>query len=202
MLGLAFKRDTDDERDSLSHKLVRLLERELADVAVHDPHVADADAPLERGGARRRRGRRRHQPPGVLHARTRCAASSRARERDALVVDPWNRSAPAQVFALRRRGRRCYRRRPHEPTGPRHRRRRHDRRGGRPPPARATPAYEVRVSDQREAPQWMREGCEVHTGDLRELDEARKATARLLARHPPGGDRRRDRATSTSCPTR
>src|SRR5919107_6433059 len=38
------------------------------------------------------------------------------------------------------------------------------------------PAYEVRVSDQREAPQWMREGCEVHTGDLRSLDEARRAT--------------------------
>src|SRR5918999_4585632 len=33
VLGLAFKRDTDDERDSLSHKLIRLLERELADVA-------------------------------------------------------------------------------------------------------------------------------------------------------------------------
>ena len=29
------------------------------------------------------------------------------------------------------------------------------------------PDYEVRVSDQRPAPQWMREGCEVHTGDLR-----------------------------------
>ncbi len=40
----------------------------------------------------------------------------------------------------------------------------------------ADPAYEVRVSDQRPAPQWMREGCEVHTGDLRELDEARRAT--------------------------
>jgi UDP-glucose 4-epimerase len=38
------------------------------------------------------------------------------------------------------------------------------------------PDYEVRVSDQREAPQWMREGCEVHQGDLRVLDEARKAT--------------------------
>ena len=31
------------------------------------------------------------------------------------------------------------------------------------------PAWEVRVSDQRPAPVWMREGCEVHTGDLREL---------------------------------
>jgi UDP-glucose 4-epimerase len=38
------------------------------------------------------------------------------------------------------------------------------------------PAFEVRVSDQREAPAWMREGCEVHTGDLRSLDEARRAT--------------------------
>jgi nucleoside-diphosphate-sugar epimerase len=37
------------------------------------------------------------------------------------------------------------------------------------------PSYEVRVSDQREAPQWMREGCEVHRGDLRVLDEARRA---------------------------
>ncbi len=40
----------------------------------------------------------------------------------------------------------------------------------------ADPAYEVRVSDQRPAPQWMREGCEVHTGDLRSLAEARRAT--------------------------
>ena len=38
------------------------------------------------------------------------------------------------------------------------------------------PDYEVRVSDQRPAPTWMREGCEVHTGDLRVLDEARAAT--------------------------
>jgi nucleoside-diphosphate-sugar epimerase len=37
------------------------------------------------------------------------------------------------------------------------------------------PAWEVRVSDQRDAPTWMREGCEVHRGDLRVLDEARKA---------------------------
>ncbi len=37
------------------------------------------------------------------------------------------------------------------------------------------PDWEVRVSDQRAAPAWMREGCEVHTGDLRELGEARAA---------------------------
>jgi nucleoside-diphosphate-sugar epimerase len=39
----------------------------------------------------------------------------------------------------------------------------------------ADPAYEVRVSDQRLAPQWMREGCEVHTADLRVAAEARAA---------------------------
>ncbi len=36
--------------------------------------------------------------------------------------------------------------------------------------------FAVRVSDQREPPPWMRAGCEVHTGDLRVLDEARRAT--------------------------
>jgi UDP-glucose 4-epimerase len=38
------------------------------------------------------------------------------------------------------------------------------------------PDYEVRVSDQRPAPVWMREGCEVHTGDLRSAEEAGRAT--------------------------
>src|SRR3954452_24709058 len=37
------------------------------------------------------------------------------------------------------------------------------------------PAFEVRVSDQRDAPVWMREGCEIHKGDLRRLSEARTA---------------------------
>ena len=37
------------------------------------------------------------------------------------------------------------------------------------------PNFEVRVSDQRPAPGWMREGCEVHTGDLRDLEQARTA---------------------------
>jgi nucleoside-diphosphate-sugar epimerase len=39
------------------------------------------------------------------------------------------------------------------------------------------PSWEVRVSDQRTAPDWMREGCEIHQGDLRQLEEARRATA-------------------------
>ena len=39
------------------------------------------------------------------------------------------------------------------------------------------PAWDVRVSDQRAAPTWMREACQIHHGDLRELDEAREAIA-------------------------
>jgi UDP-glucose 4-epimerase len=39
------------------------------------------------------------------------------------------------------------------------------------------PEFEVRVADHRPAPAWMREGCELHEGDLRELDVARQALA-------------------------
>jgi UDP-glucose 4-epimerase len=35
--------------------------------------------------------------------------------------------------------------------------------------------FDVRVSDQRTPPDWMREACEVHTGDLRDYGEARAA---------------------------
>jgi UDP-glucose 4-epimerase len=35
--------------------------------------------------------------------------------------------------------------------------------------------WEVRVSDHREPPLWIREGCEIHQGDLREADVAREA---------------------------
>jgi UDP-glucose 4-epimerase len=38
------------------------------------------------------------------------------------------------------------------------------------------PAWEVRISDQRETPAELREGAEVHRGNLLDLDEARKAT--------------------------
>jgi UDP-glucose 4-epimerase len=39
----------------------------------------------------------------------------------------------------------------------------------------AEPDLDVRVSDQREAPEWIASACEVHTADLRELDNARAA---------------------------
>ena len=47
VLGLTFKRDSDDTRDSLAYKLVRMLERELAHVARHDPHVPADSEPLD-----------------------------------------------------------------------------------------------------------------------------------------------------------
>ncbi len=37
------------------------------------------------------------------------------------------------------------------------------------------PDFEVRVADHRRAPEWMREGCELHEGDLSQLDVARAA---------------------------
>jgi UDP-N-acetyl-D-mannosaminuronic acid dehydrogenase len=98
VLGLAFKRDTDDDRDSLSHKLIRLLERELADVAVHDPLVTTPTAGFEDAlsGA------------DVVIVATNHSAFSGAEALqaiaehagdDVLVVDPWNALGAAQVFA-------------------------------------------------------------------------------------------------------
>ena len=37
------------------------------------------------------------------------------------------------------------------------------------------PSWEIRVSDHRPAPTWMREGCEIHQGDLRDESVARAA---------------------------
>src|SRR3954449_12629470 len=88
VLGLAFKADTDDERDSLSHKLIRMLERELADVAVHDPEVATPTAPFDAAieGADVVVVATNHSVftrPEVL-----AAIAERAKP-DCLVVDPW-----------------------------------------------------------------------------------------------------------------
>jgi UDP-N-acetyl-D-mannosaminuronic acid dehydrogenase len=98
VLGLAFKRDTDDERDSLAHKLIRLLERELADVVVHDAHVASPTTPFEETV----------QDADVVVVATNHSEFSRpetleALQRqahpDCLVVDPWNAFGVGQVFA-------------------------------------------------------------------------------------------------------
>jgi UDP-N-acetyl-D-mannosaminuronic acid dehydrogenase len=98
VLGLAFKADTDDERDSLSHKLIRLLERELADVAVHDARVPTPTVSLEEAldGADAVVVATNHSE--FRDPRTLEAIAERA-ERDCLVVDPWNCWGAAQVFA-------------------------------------------------------------------------------------------------------
>ncbi|MDP8967266.1 MAG: nucleotide sugar dehydrogenase, partial [Actinomycetota bacterium] len=97
VLGLAFKGNTDDERDSLAYKLVRLLERELADVVVHDPRVATPTPPFEEAvaGADAVVVAANHDEftgPEVLRTVGELAGD------DALIVDPWNSFGAAQVF--------------------------------------------------------------------------------------------------------
>jgi UDP-N-acetyl-D-mannosaminuronic acid dehydrogenase len=97
VLGLTFKRNSDDLRDSLSAKLIRLLERELAVVAAHDPHAPVAGESLEeavRGAA------------AIVVATNHSEFSDPATLRTvadgaptALIVDPWNSFGAAQVFA-------------------------------------------------------------------------------------------------------
>jgi UDP-N-acetyl-D-mannosaminuronic acid dehydrogenase len=98
VLGLSFKADTDDERDSLSHKLIRLLERELADVSVHDPIVATPTASFEDAvqGADVvivATNHSEYSTPESLRAIAELAGP------DCLIVDPWNALGTAQVFA-------------------------------------------------------------------------------------------------------
>ncbi|MBA2517081.1 MAG: nucleotide sugar dehydrogenase [Solirubrobacterales bacterium] len=98
VLGLSFKRDSDDERDSLSFKLIRLLERELADVVVHDPVVSTVTADLEDavGDAEVVIIATNHSAfsePSALSAIAERAGS------DCVVVDPWNAIGTGQVFA-------------------------------------------------------------------------------------------------------
>jgi UDP-N-acetyl-D-mannosaminuronic acid dehydrogenase len=98
VLGLAFKADTDDERDSLSHKLIRLLERELSDVVVHDPRVSTPTVTLEEAldGAEAVIVATNHSD--FRDPRTLTAIEEQAGA-DCLVVDPWNCWGAAQVFA-------------------------------------------------------------------------------------------------------
>ena len=92
VLGLTFKRDSDDVRDSLSIKLIRLLERELAHVARHDPFVAEGTESLDSAlaGARAVIVATNHSEYDDLLPRL---------PADALVVDPWNVTGTGQVFA-------------------------------------------------------------------------------------------------------
>jgi UDP-N-acetyl-D-mannosaminuronic acid dehydrogenase len=97
VLGLTFKRDTDDERDSLSPKLIRLLERELADVAVCDPLAPTPTQPLAEAvtGADVVIVATNHSAFETSEARETIRSLASA---DCLLVDPWNSLGTAQVF--------------------------------------------------------------------------------------------------------
>ncbi len=93
VLGLTFKRDSDDTRESLSYKVVRMLERELAHVARHDPHVPGDSEPLEAAldGA------------DAVVVATNHSAFEDILERvpeGTLLVDPWNVTGSGRVFGV------------------------------------------------------------------------------------------------------
>jgi UDP-N-acetyl-D-mannosaminuronic acid dehydrogenase len=91
VLGLTFKRDSDDPRDSLSYKLIRLLERELAHVSRHDPHVPAESEPLESALA---------GADAVVIATNHSAFEGVLAELPGtvLLVDPWNVTGAGRVF--------------------------------------------------------------------------------------------------------
>ena len=92
VLGLTFKRNSDDLRDSLAHKLVRLLERELAHVARHDPHVPAESEPFEAAV----------EGADAVIVATNHSDFDGLLERlpaEVLLVDPWNTTGSGRVFA-------------------------------------------------------------------------------------------------------
>ncbi len=91
VLGLTFKRDSDDVRDSLSYKLVRMLERELAHVTRHDPNVPAESEPLESAleGADAVVIATNHSDFEGLAARL---------PEGTLLADPWNVTGAGRVF--------------------------------------------------------------------------------------------------------
>ncbi|HYZ82310.1 MAG TPA: nucleotide sugar dehydrogenase [Solirubrobacteraceae bacterium] len=99
VLGLTFKRDTDDERDSLSPKLIRMLERELADVAVCDPYAATptqslAEAVRDADVVIVATNHSAFEDPETL-GQIRALAGD-----DCLLADPWNSLGTGQVFVF------------------------------------------------------------------------------------------------------
>jgi UDP-N-acetyl-D-mannosaminuronic acid dehydrogenase len=84
--------------DSLAHKLIRLLERELADVVAHDPHVSTPTVSFEEAVENAdvvvvATNHSEFCDPRAL------AAIARRTSADCLVVDPWNCWGAGQVFA-------------------------------------------------------------------------------------------------------
>jgi UDP-N-acetyl-D-mannosaminuronic acid dehydrogenase len=93
VLGLTFKRDSDDVRESLSYKVVRMLERELAHVARHDPHVPGDSESLEAA----------LEGADAVVVATNHSAFEDILERlpeGTLLVDPWNVTGSGRVFGV------------------------------------------------------------------------------------------------------
>jgi UDP-N-acetyl-D-mannosaminuronic acid dehydrogenase len=98
VLGLTFKRNSDDLRDSLSSKLVRLLERELAKVVAHDPHAPVATESFEDAVSDAAAVVVATNHDDFSQAEALRVLNERAAD-GCLVVDPWNSFGSAQVFA-------------------------------------------------------------------------------------------------------
>jgi UDP-N-acetyl-D-mannosaminuronic acid dehydrogenase len=92
VLGLTFKRDSDDVRDSLAAKLIRLLERELAHVARHDPFVPEGTESLEAA-------LRDAQAVVVATNHSEYESILSQLPHDSVIVDPWNVTGTGRVFA-------------------------------------------------------------------------------------------------------
>ena len=90
MLGVAYKPDIADTRESPAIKLIGLLENAGADVSYHDPHVASfsengismSSQPLEPAGLRLRRRRHEPQRDRLRRSGRRGGARRRPAERD------------------------------------------------------------------------------------------------------------------------
>jgi UDP-N-acetyl-D-mannosaminuronic acid dehydrogenase len=99
VLGLSFKRDSDDERDSLAPKLVRLLERELTEVHICDPHAHSLTEPLQEAvrDAEAIFVATNHSDFETPEARGAIVELSAP---GCLLADPWNALGHGQVFCV------------------------------------------------------------------------------------------------------